>query len=128
MKRNETIYSKIRTIFAVVTVVALFGWTGFSSAYTQEDLGKIHTTKSCEGCNLRGAVLNNLDLSGANLSGADLTNAILTGTKLVNAKLTGAKMVDVRLSGADLTGADLSGAIWIDGGTCKAGSVGTCKK
>jgi uncharacterized protein YjbI with pentapeptide repeats len=123
-RRNYGVTMSVVLVTAFILLVS----AGVSWAYTQEDIDKVSATKSCEGCNLRGAVLNNLDLSGANLSGADLTNASLTGTKLLKANLTRAKMVDVRLSGADLTGADLSGATWIDGETCRAGSIGKCEQ
>jgi uncharacterized protein YjbI with pentapeptide repeats len=112
---------------ALVMAALLIAASG-SMAYTREDLEKIKITKSCEACNLRGAVLVGLSLPGANLAGSDLTGANLTNADLRGANFRGARMVDVGLTGANLTGADFSGAVWIDGSTCMADSIGKCLK
>ena len=61
------------------------------------------------GCDLRGAILTDVDLTGADLTRADLTRADLGWAYLTEANLTRAKLRDANLSGADLIGADLTG-------------------
>ena len=98
------------------------------------------------GAMLRNARLEQARLEGARLAGAVLEYASASGANLRNADLRGAKLTAVDFSGADLSGADLSGAnlryavirdtrldgtrldqaVWSDGRTCAAGSVGTC--
>lgn len=60
---------------------------------------------------LKGAVLNQADIQGANLTGADLSYAELSG-----ALLKGAVLQDARFDHA----------IWVNGETCLANSVGEC--
>lgn len=73
------------------------------------------------------ANLSYTDLERANLKGAGLQNADLTDASLSNANLSYANLRGATLNGADLTGARLDHAIWIDGRTCIAGSIGECK-
>ena len=87
---------------------------------------------------LNNAVLVDADLSGAKLLGAKFTGANLTRACLIRSDLTGADLTGANLSAADLTRAvishthfkrtKLSHAIWPDGTTCNAGSIGTCQK
>ncbi|VAX12788.1 Pentapeptide repeat family protein [hydrothermal vent metagenome] len=90
------------------------------------------------GSNLSGASLMYTDLSmanlsyvdfrqahmkGSNLQRADLSYADFTGADLSYADFSGAKMQEVRFAGARL-----DNAIWVDGRTCLAGSVGECRR
>jgi uncharacterized protein YjbI with pentapeptide repeats len=127
MERPDGVSRWLFFFLGVLCVVLLLSVTGLS-AYTEADLEKVKTTKSCEQCNLRGANLSGLDLSGCNLSRAQLVGTQLAGANLSGANLTGANLIDANLSGANLAGADLSGARWTDGTVCKAGSVGECRK
>lgn len=109
-----------------------------------------------EQANLRGALVRNADFTGArlvaaNLIGADLaytalnladlrrtdlSNARMTGTGLRRADLRGARLSGADMSYADLREARLEGAtlsetrfdhaLWIDGRTCRPGSVDRC--
>ena len=98
------------------------------------------------GAMLRNARLDRARLEDARLAGAVMEYASASGANLRNADMRGAKLTAVDLSGADLSGADLSGAnlryaviegprlggtrldqaVWSDGRTCAAGSVGAC--
>jgi len=98
------------------------------------------------GAMLRNARLERTRLEDARLAGAVMEYANASVANLRNADLRGAKLMAVDLSGADLSGADLSGAnlryavmngtrlagtrldnaVWSDGRTCAAGSVGAC--
>ncbi len=110
-----------------------------------------------EQANLRGAQARNMDLTGAHLVGAnlvgsdlaytflnaadlrhaDLSNTRMTGTALRAADLRGTRLAgadlayadlrEVRMEGAVLTHTRLDNALWIDGRTCKPGSVGRCE-
>lgn len=60
--------------------------------------------------NLRGAVLDDLELIQFDMRYADLTDASLVHTSLIQADLTGAKLGRAKFDGADLTQATLDGA------------------
>lgn len=109
-----------------------------------------------EQANLRGAQARNMDLTGARLIGANLIGSDLAYTVLnladlrhadfSNARMTGASLKAADLRGARLAGADLSytdlstarlegavlsetrfdNAVWVDGRSCKPGSIGQC--
>lgn len=81
----------------------------------KNNFNKLITSNACKGCNLRGAVLNrlnlaNADLEGADLSGAWLNSSSLAGANLRHAVLRGARLGGTDISKADLLGADLEGA------------------
>lgn len=98
------------------------------------------------GAVLRNARLDKIRLEDARLAGAVLEYASAKRANLRNADLRGAKLTAADLGGADLSGADLAGAnlryavldgamlagtrldnaVWSDGRTCAAGSVGGC--
>jgi hypothetical protein len=88
--------------------------------------------------NLSGADLRYADLSSADLRYADLQRAILLGASLQAADLRGGNLAGADLRYANLSGslienanfdkANLSSAIWYDGSTCAANSVGRCLK
>ncbi|MEW8507031.1 MAG: pentapeptide repeat-containing protein [Candidatus Thiodiazotropha sp.] len=107
---------------------------------------------SLAGANLNSAVLrrarlsatdlSNADLRYVNLSHADLRHAQLQGTALMGAKLQFADLRGADLNGADLRFADLTqsriddanlqnarlgSALWLDGRSCAAGSIGKCE-
>lgn len=76
--------------------------------------------------NLAGADLSYANLEGANLQAASLQGATLAYATLKQADLTRADLRGARLEATDLTGAQLGLALWTDGRTCQAGSVGVC--
>ncbi|WP_421659399.1 pentapeptide repeat-containing protein [Leptothermofonsia sp. ETS-13] len=59
-------------------------------------------TRSCEGCDLRGANLRQQNLEGVNLESANLQGANLEGAKLGNANLRQANLAGANLNRADL--------------------------
>lgn len=104
--------------------------------------GPGNSPANLSGANLIAASMTDLylpyaNLSGASLSGAKLSRSVLTQAVLRGANLAGAVMLGVDLTGADLsasnlagtdfTGARLDGAIWNNGQTCAAGSIGVCR-
>ena len=76
-----------------------------------------------KGANMKFTDLSNARLMGANLVGASLHSAILSHSDLRYANLSGAI-----LQNAELTGARFDNAIWVDGNTCRPGSIGRCIK
>lgn len=117
-----------------------------------EDLQRLLRDNNCgycklrgadlSGADLRGAMLEYADLRGANLTGALLDNAVLEfadlrGANLAGASLKGANMRFTDLEAANLEGAEILGAnfefaqfdqaTWIDGATCRDGSLGVCR-
>lgn len=97
---------------------------------------------SLAGAELREARLEGADLAFANLNMAGLRGADLRGARLMGASLRGAALDGARFDGADLSYADLRGArlndvslrgarldsaLWVDGSTCAAGSMGECR-
>ena len=103
---------------------------------------------SLPGAELFSTKLKNVDLENSDLQGADLSSSKLIDVDFSDADLQGADFSDANIDsktdfeGADLAGAnfegasidedanfegaDLSGATWVDGQTCKPGSVGEC--
>ncbi|MBI3560784.1 MAG: pentapeptide repeat-containing protein [Gammaproteobacteria bacterium] len=71
--------------------------------------------------NLSYVELQNGQAKGTDFTGADLTNANLSHSDLSYANFKLAK-----LNNTHLEGANLAHAIWIDGVTCLAGSIGKC--
>jgi hypothetical protein len=107
---------------------------------------------SLSGANLNSAVLRHAKLSATDLSHADLSYANLSHADLRHAKMRSAAMVGVNLRFADLRGADLThadlrfadlsnsriddirlqntrldNALWVDGRSCGANSIGRCE-
>jgi hypothetical protein len=81
----------------------------------RKNFNRLLTTNACPRCDLRGVVLNRIDLfgadlSGANLAGAQLGHACLAGANLRNANLNGAWLGGADLSGTDIAGASFEGA------------------
>ncbi|HKW44556.1 MAG TPA: pentapeptide repeat-containing protein [Candidatus Eremiobacteraceae bacterium] len=64
---------------------------------------------SCQGCDMAGLDMRNLDLHGVHLQGADLSRADLRGTNLAGASLDGVDLSNAQLDGTDLTNASLNG-------------------
>ncbi|CAK8723582.1 hypothetical protein GCAAIG_13415 [Candidatus Electronema halotolerans] len=77
----------------------------------QKHFNQLLTTNACPSCDLRGAVMNHLNLAKADLQGANLTGAQLNFTCLTSANLRDADLHGAWLIGADLAGADLNGTI-----------------
>lgn len=90
-----------------------------------------------DGANLFKANLKYAQLSSASMQQTNLSQANLKGANLLEANLSKANLSDADLSYADLrkanisetnfSNANLSNAIWIDGSTCKKGSLGICR-
>jgi len=57
-----------------------------------DKLAQLHSTKSCQFCNLIQANMNGIDLKGLDLSYANLTGADLSGADLSGANLLGANL------------------------------------
>jgi uncharacterized protein YjbI with pentapeptide repeats len=108
---------------------------------------------SLAGANLNSAVLRRAKLSATDLRNTDLRYANLSQADLRYAQMYGAAMVGINLQYADLRGADLSdadlrfadlskskiddvilenarlgSALWVDGRSCGADSIGKCEK
>ncbi|HEY7609261.1 MAG TPA: pentapeptide repeat-containing protein [Alphaproteobacteria bacterium] len=87
-------------------------------ALDPQHVERLKATKSCESCDLSGAMLEQADLAGARLTGADLSGARLRAADLVGADLAGAK-----LDRADLKNACFCNTTMPDGrvemGGCK---------
>lgn len=73
------------------------------------------------------ASLHQTNLSQANLKGANLVEANLSKANLSYADLSYADLRRANISEANFSNANLSNAIWIDGSSCKKGSIGVCK-
>jgi len=102
---------------AVLNSAILTGANFYASTFTEADLDYADLSVS----NLSFAVFNNASLKGTNLQQTDLSNADFTQANLSYADFSGAK-----IKGMKLTGAKLDNAIWVDGNTCLAGSIGKC--
>ena len=92
----------------------------------QKHFNQLLTTNACPGCDLRGAVMNHLNLAKADLQGANLTGAQLNFTCLTSANLRDADLHGAWLIGADLAGADLNGTI-LEGDAVKTWPAGSAK-
>jgi uncharacterized protein YjbI with pentapeptide repeats len=66
----------------LVSVFFSIALTPQVSAFKQEDLNKLISTKQCPKCDLEGANLNNADLKGSNLIDANLDRTDLMKTNL----------------------------------------------
>ncbi len=82
---------------------------------------------SLKEANLMLANLEGAHMHGVNLRGANLMMANLQKVNLLDADLSGANLRGANLTGAILLKARFDNAIWTDGHTCAAGSVGECK-
>ncbi len=112
--------------------------------YASADLKKADIRGALlRGANLSGALLLDanleyVDFSGADLSYAQLDRAQMKGSNLQNTDLTNAVFKGADLSFAILRGATPGGvvldnakldhAVWFDGGSCLAGSIGVCNR
>lgn len=77
----------------------------------QQNFNRLLTSNACPGCDLRGAVMNHLNLSGADLQGANLTGAQFNFADLSKATLRNADLHGAWFIGADLSATDLRGTI-----------------
>ena len=137
LKKGDVVMKGIRLIVFAVLVLSVR-----NQAYNSAQLELLISTSQCpSGSDLMGAIMPGINLPGVDLTdallrGAHLEHANLANAILVRADLTGAHFEHANLTGANLTGAivlgalwdgaDLTGAIWADGRTCTAGSIGTC--
>lgn len=71
--------------------------------------------------NLKYVNFHKASLKGANMIGADLSNAVFTQADLSYANLRDANVTD-----ANFENARMDNMIWIDGRTCRIGSIGSC--
>ncbi len=113
---------RLKAVAAVASLALIASpWaTTTARADSTDNLRRLLSQNTCEGCdlsqaglvfaNLEEAELSNADLQGANLSRATLSNADLRGANLAGAVLYGANLYNADLTGADLRGADLRGA------------------
>jgi uncharacterized protein YjbI with pentapeptide repeats len=81
-----------------------------TAAFEQEDLAKLRSSNSCQGCDLSAADFSQADLEEAYLPEADLSQAKLPGAKLRMARLEGAHLAGAALGEADLSEAYAPGA------------------
>ncbi|MDR2877452.1 MAG: pentapeptide repeat-containing protein, partial [Chromatiales bacterium] len=77
--------------------------------------------------NLARADLRKADLSSARLMGASLHDAVLDGARLDGADLSYADLRGASMEGVSLSGVRLDSALWLDGTSCAAGSMGECR-
>lgn len=103
------------SILAVTFLLSLFCFVLPVQAANSSLVTHLLETRSCIGCDLRGANLKNADLRGVNLTRANLKNADLSGANMMAVVLKQANLQSANLSGADtlvvdLTGANLKGA------------------
>ena len=70
-----------------LALLVLLSFTGSIFSHEEEDVKKLISGESCEGCDLKGVDLSGANLSGANLSGANLSGANLSGANLEGASL-----------------------------------------
>lgn len=75
---------------------------------------------------LNVADLRRTDLSNARMTGAGLRRADLRGARLSGADMSYADLREARLEGATLSETRFDNALWIDGRTCRPGSVDRC--
>ena len=91
-------YTSFRT-FLSIFIVLLTGATLY--AVDSMDLKKLKAGE-CEGCDLKFAQLQGLEMLGVNLFEANLQKANLVGSKLAGARLLSANLVDAKLREASL--------------------------
>lgn len=75
---------------------------------------------------LYSASMHKTNLSQANLKGANLVEADLSGANLSSADLSYADLRRANISDTNFNNTDLSNAIWVDGTSCRKGSIGSC--
>ena len=120
MNKHKTISFRLVICFLSLFVVLTPAFASSEKASIKENIATLKKTKACPGCDLKGAVLDRMDLSGANLEGAylddaklylvDLSKANLRNAHLERAIFGGADLAEADLRGANLNGADLSTA------------------
>lgn len=94
--------------------VALAAYSGLlqsaAKAENPDHMRQLLSTRNCQGCDLSGAILRELDLREANLQGANLSGATLQRTQLMRANLESADLSGAVLMAVDMTGANLQQA------------------
>jgi len=109
-------------------------WALPGRAVDPEDLRQLLDTQRCQGCDLRGANLEGVDLrsadlteaqlQGANLRNADLKYSNFRGANLTNAVMIAADLEAVNFSDAVLRNADVRGANLTDAVLTRANTCG----
>ncbi len=150
--KEQMVRRNVRSVCFVIVTAFLFLAVG-AYGYKDVDVTAALTARQCLSCDLSGAKLAGADLSyvslvNSNLAKTNLKRANLRGTNLIatnlykanlagadltlaalgNANLTKAKLSGATLNSTNLSGANLTGATWINGATCKEGSIGYCKQ
>lgn len=87
------------------------------SAYSKRHWEQLMNTGCCQHCDLQKAPLSRIDLTEADMRYSDMRGADLRQATLYRALLPEPEMYH---------GAKLGGAMWVDGRTCKKGSISTC--
>ena len=77
--------------------------------------------------NLSGGNLSYASFDGANLKGANLKNTDLRNARFTSANLSYVDFTNAVIVGTDFSHSDLSHAIWVNGKTCRQGSIGHCE-
>ena len=106
---------------AALVVTGVLAVARIANAFRQDDMDKLNKSKQCPKCDFSDAKFWGVQLVAADLSGANLSRANLGRSNLTGANLKGALLV-----GTNLKDANLSNATWVDGRTCKEGSLGEC--
>jgi hypothetical protein len=117
-------------LFACTAFLALAVGMGVpTSAENPDHVRQVRETRQCEGCDLRDADLEALQVELGNLRDADFRGAILYKSNFRGADLTGAMFAEADLTGADLRGskgANLTGAVTDERTKCPNGVAGPC--
>jgi len=107
-RRRRTVDSKI-VQFGCIWVLFANALTD-ANAFDQSSVDLLTMKKTCQNCDLSGAMLADVYLPGAILTDANLKGAHLKGANLGFANFNGAKLVEADLSGVVLTNANFSKA------------------
>ena len=80
------------------------------NANIDENIIKLNSLNSCQGCLLRNTNFIGADLNNALLSGADFISADLSNANLYNADLEGSSLFGAKMNGSNLKNANLFGS------------------
>jgi uncharacterized protein YjbI with pentapeptide repeats len=94
-------------------------------ALNENHFKQLLETRQCNGCNLIGANLNDLDLSGVQLIDTNLNAANLANTNLQGANLTRSSLVAANLSNANLRQTNLSETAFVYANLAQANMQGS---
>lgn len=113
------------------TNLNLAGFTGADitdTNFTKADLTNAEGIDNAVTSNFTEATFTGVSLTGVTLEGSNFTDVNLTGIDLSGSNLIGANLTGAGLGGGlnQIMNTNLTGAIWCDGCTCGANSIGTC--